>query len=179
MTVAVRAIVAAVGCAALACGGSALTVTRTSVSPDSCTMPSSAVLAEFASQSLGVQQCPGAGGWIVLFVSSDERSWLELRRDGRRWSAEDDIVYRSPIGLFPGIDEAFPLEWRGSRRTGAEAVIARVTAQASDDPTARVEAFYVIGLRGPSPCVLGRETTLATARTLADGERRCPAQSAG
>ena len=158
--------------AALACASPRATTATTALTRQACMAPAAAVREEFAGKDLGVQECPGVGGWRVLFVSSDENSWIELRDQTHRWSAEDEVVYRQPIGQFPRVDDTFPVEWRSRDGRAPDGVIFRVAAQRQDDPAARLSVLYVVRL-GPPSCVIGREASIDAARALADSSRGC------
>ncbi len=146
--------------------------TFTSLSSGACQAPADDVRAAFAAKDLGVQECPGAGPWQVLLVSSDERSWLELRSPRGSWSAEDAIVYESPIGLFPNVDDSERLEWRTADAADPVAVIFNVAAQDPEQPDTRVSRYFVVRLDG-TPCVVDRAPTREEAVAIADTARGC------
>lgn len=147
--------------------------TYTSIAADACRAPAADVRAVFEDKDLGVQECPGVGAWRVLLVSSQERSWLELRSTGEIWSSEPAIVREAPIGLFPNVNDGERLEWR--TRGGAEphALIFNVTAQDPEQPDRRVSRDFVVRLGGGTPCVIDRAPSRDTAIGVADAARGC------
>src|SRR4030095_4281235 len=107
-----RASVALVAMLAGSCGTHAQPDSvATSIRSADCTAPPPDVAAQYAARDLGVQQCPAPEGWRLLFVSSDASSWIELAGPGITWSGERAIVYESPIGNFPNVDQAHAGEW--------------------------------------------------------------------
>jgi hypothetical protein len=167
--------VAAVLAAILATGGTARAAdsTYTSIRSEDCTAPPAAVAKDFAARDLGVEECPAPEGWRLLFVASDANSWIELRRDGLAWSAEQAVVYENPIGLFPNIGDAPVVEWRLDAGGRPTALIFRVTAQDPNDVEAAVSRLFVVRLEEDQACLLGRAATNDAARTLADSPQGC------
>ena len=158
----------------LACAAPLPSSVSTSIRERDCRAPDAAVQARFAEKDLGVQQCEGAAGWEVLFVSSDANSWIELRSTSTSWSSEQTVVYEQPIGLFPGVDENVPLEWRSDPRR-LTALLFTVLAQDPEDAATPSSRVFVVRFAGNGQvCVIGRERTLDEARALADGEASCP-----
>ncbi len=159
--------------ATLACSTPATSVT-TSIREGDCAAPPPDIQARFEQKDLGVERCPGAEAWQVLVVSSDANSWVELRSPTTSWSAEHPIVYEMPIGLFPGVSNESPLEWRSDRR-GLHALLFTVTAQAREDAETRVSRVFVARFAEDGQiCIVGREPTQDAARALADSEASCP-----
>ena len=169
----VRGLVIGMAALALACSAAPPASVVTPLQPTACMTADAAVRAEFARRNLGVTECPGVKPWRVLFVSSDENSWIELRTPGGRWSSEDDVVYRGRVGNFPRVADGTPLEWRVTPGASPTAVIFRVVGQKPDDPTMPVSVFYVARLEHDRACVLGRESSVDAARAVADGPRTC------
>jgi hypothetical protein len=159
---------------ALACADPPVSV-FTSLQESECEAPAADVKAKFDASDLGVQHCGGVQGWQVLYVSSDANSWIELRSPSSSWSAEDAIIYERPIGLFPGVSSEMPLEWRVDPTRGPTALLLTVTAQDKDDTETRVSEVYVVRIAGERACLIGREASASSARTLADGPTACPA----
>lgn len=170
---AARSALAALLVAACACASSPTSVT-TSIRASDCSNPPSDVKARFDEKDLGVQRCPGASGWDVLVVSSDANSWIELRSPTTSWSSETAIVYEMPIGLFPGIHSDTPLEWR-SDRGEPTALLFTVSAQDPDDAETRLTRIFVARFDDDDVpvCIIGRVSSPAEARTLADSDRGC------
>lgn len=157
----------------VACGPSIDSQT-TSIRDGDCREPAPDLAARYAERELGVQQCPGAYGLDVLVVSSDANSWIELRSSTMTWSSEVPIVYEMPIGLFPGVQDDAPLEWRAA---GPElrALLFTVSAQDPEDAETRVRRVFVTRFAEDGRiCVIGRAGTLDEARALADRGSACP-----
>lgn len=148
--------------------------TYTSIEPAQCSAPEAAIESAFKERDLGVQRCPAPGDWMLLLVSSDANSWIELRRDAVIWSAEEPIVYQSPIGNFPGVTRSIPLEWR-SGSTGVRALILPIVAQDPKDGISRITRLFVVRLEPNPPCLLARVETQEEARRIADSDVACPA----
>jgi hypothetical protein len=158
----------------LACAAPPRLSVSTSIRERDCRAPAAAVQARFAERDLGVQQCDGTAGWEVLFVSSDANSWIELRSTSTSWSSERSVVYEQPVGLFPGVDEDVPLEWRSDPRRLA-ALLFTVKAQDPKDAETPTSRVFVVRFAGNGQvCVIGRERTIDEARALADGDVSCP-----
>ena len=171
-----RSVAAAGGLALIvaACTPAPTTV-LTSLRESDCTLPAPDVQEQFASSELGVQQCGEVQGWQVLLVSSDTNSWIELRSPDGKWSSENVVVYEQPIGLFPGVATAQPLEWRVDPDRGPTALLFTVNAQDSRDGETRISRVFVARFEGDRVCLIGREGTIDLARTLAAGPTACPA----
>jgi hypothetical protein len=147
----------------------------TSIRESDCAAAPDDVRQRFEAKDLGVQQCDGALGWRVLFVSSDENSWIELNSAAASWSSEDSVVYEKRIGLFPSIDSESPLEWRLASRRGPTALLFRVTAGDPEDPATRISSVFVARIEDDGRvCVIGRERSIDEARAVADSDRSCP-----
>jgi hypothetical protein len=152
--------------------------TYTPIGPGDCKEPPPAIREEFAARGLGVQECLAPDGWRLLFVSSDARSWLELRRGDVIWSAEEAVVYDHALGLFPNVAGSPVVEWRRDAQGRARALIFRVVGQDPDDPDRRVSRLFVVRLASERPCVIGRVATNEEARALADEPAGCPGSAA-
>jgi hypothetical protein len=151
--------------------------TFTSISAADCMVPTEAIVASYKQRDLGVQQCPAPDGWELFVVSSDANSWIELRRGNVSWSAEDAIVYQTPIGNFPSVGGSLPLEWRRGM-SGAEALILPVAAQDPADDKSRIARLFVVRLEPSGACLVGRVVTQDEAQRLADAHEACPATKA-
>ena len=162
------ALAAAWSCGAPAETGSVFTSIRTS----DCTAPSAADAAAYAARDLGVQQCPAPNGWRLLLVSSDANSWIDLTGPRLTWSGEKPIVYESPIGNFPSVDDS-PIEWRRDDRGQFRSLIFRVSAQDPETLETRRSMVFVLRLQQDAACVIGRVATDGEARTLADSGKGC------
>ncbi len=146
----------------------------TSIRPEDCKSPPEEVRAPYAARDLGVQQCPAPDGWRLMLVSSDANTWLDLAGPGLIWSGERPIVYDSPIGNFPSVGggASSSVEWR--RKDGRlTALIVRVTAQNREALDRHRSILYVVRLQNDRACVIGRATTNAEARRLADSDTGC------
>jgi hypothetical protein len=165
--------VAATTCAWPAVADQAGASRFTSIRPRECTSPAD-LRASFAARQLGVQECRSIGGWRLLLVASQENTWIELRSSAITWSGEHAIVYDAPIGLFPTVGGSQQVEWRLNPRGEPTALIFRVAATSRTDQKTRVSRLFVVRLEQNRACVVGRATTNAAARALADGPERCP-----
>lgn len=167
------AVTAAAMALTVACSPSVVGQT-TSIREGDCRNPAPELAARYAERELGVQQCPGAYGFDVLVVSSDANSWIELRSPTIAWSSEVPVVYEMPIGLFPGVQDDEPLEWR-SAGPALRALLFTVSAQDPDDAETRVRRVYVTRFADDGRvCVIGRAATSEEARVLADDGPACP-----
>jgi hypothetical protein len=159
--------------ALLGCSSSPASIT-TSIRERDCAMPPAEIAVRFEGKDLGVQQCEGAHGWDILVVSSDANSWIELRSARASWSSETAIVYEMPIGLFPGVQDESPLEWR-SDGDELRALLFTVSAQDAADAETRITYVFVARFDDAVPvCVIGRLPSLTEARVLADSDASCP-----
>jgi hypothetical protein len=165
-------VVALLACTGCEAGASADSV-FTSLRDAECAAPATAIAAPYAARDLGVQECPAPPGWRVLVVASDANTWVDLSGPGVTWSGERAIVYEMPIGLFPGVDDATPVEWRRNRRGEPTAAIVRVVAQDPVTLTTPQARLFVVRLTASGACVIGRVATGDEARGLADGSRQC------
>lgn len=146
----------------------------TSIRRDDCSAPPGEVAAPYAARDLGVQQCRAPDMWRLLTVASDANTWIDLTGPGVRWSGEQEVVYKAPIGNFPSIDPSAPVEWRLDARRRPTAVIFRVTAQDRVTLETTLSAQYVVRLTQDGACVIGRSITTEEARALAGSETGCP-----
>lgn len=144
----------------------------TPVDRKSCTTPA-ALRKEFGERGLGVQECPGRGGWRLLVVASDANTWIELRSRRVTWSGEEATVYDRPIGQFSSVASSSQAEWRIDARGEPKAVIIRLAAQNPRDSRSRVSRLLVVRLERERACVIGRAATNVEARRLADGTATC------
>jgi hypothetical protein len=165
--------VAAIVVALWAAGGGAAraqSVETTSIDQADCGRPAPADPRAVNDPDLGIQQCPAPAGLRLLFVSSQENSWLELWTDRCLWSAEDAVVYQHRIGQHPSVDGAFPVHWQKDARGEVAAMLFRVTAL---DPDFRpISRYFAVGL-GATPCLIGRVATYEKAQALAAAPARC------
>ncbi len=169
---AAAALAAALACSS--CGAPAAPDSlATSLREADCHAPAPEVAAPYTRRDLGVQECPAASGWRLLLVSSDANSWLDVNGPGVTWSAERAVVYDEPIGLFPGLDTGATVEWRRNGSGDVTALIVPLVAQDKDALTTRQSRRLVVRVTGTTACVLGRVTTDADARSLADSARGC------
>jgi hypothetical protein len=173
----VRVVICGVMCGTLAtapaCGATEAESVLTSIRREDCAQPAADVAAAFNAKDLGVQECRALPGWRLLLVASDANTWLELRGPGVTWSAEQAIVYESPIGLFPSVDGAGVVEWRRPPNGEPTALIFRVTAQDRENPTAHRSQLFVARIESSRACLLGRVATNEEARALADSGTAC------
>jgi hypothetical protein len=170
---------AAVGCAAiwLAAQGAVAATSGssvyTSIRPSDCWQPPLTVAQRFEDNDLGVQECGAPAGWRLFFVSSQSNSWFEVHGPDVVWSAERDVVYDDPIGLFPNVGSVPVVEWRRDGDGRIRALVFRVIAQDRHDPARRLSRLFVVRLAPTPPCLVGRVATNDAARALADTPARC------
>ena len=145
----------------------------TSIRPADCRAPAKKITEPYAARDLGVQQCPAPAEWRLLLVSSDRSTWIDLAGPGITWSGERTIVYDSPVGNFPTVGGASAVEWRLDSRRRATAIIFRVTAQDTETLRTTRSMLYVVRLLRDRACLLGRVSTNAEARRLADSNKGC------
>jgi hypothetical protein len=136
----------------------------------------------YARSGLAVQECAALKPYRLFVVSSDERSWVDLRRGDRIWSTEQRVVYERDalaLGHFPNVAGSRSAEWRLDGKGAPVAVIVRFNFVGSTQDAregARVSRLLVIGLSKDAPCALGFAMTNEDARALADAPpKACPA----
>ena len=156
---------------AVSVAAEASTSVYTSIQRSDCRPPPPSLAKPFIDKDLGVQECPAPDGWRLLFVSSQSNSWLEVHGPDVRWSGERDIVYETPIGLFPNVGGVPVIEWRRDDGGRVRALIFRVMAQDPRDPVRRISRLFVVGLEPNAPSLIGRVSTNDAARRLADSSR--------
>ncbi|WP_027133493.1 hypothetical protein [Geminicoccus roseus] len=144
-----------------------------SVRAEDCHEVPDALAHSLAEQGVQGQECPGLAGWRLLFLNTDERSWLELRRDGARWSGADDPAYRKLTGPFANIGGSDVVEWRLDEAGEPRALIFRAAVPKADDPVRNDSVLFVVRLDQPQPCLAGRASSNEAARALADGPPTC------
>jgi hypothetical protein len=145
----------------------------TSLRRTDCRRPSPEIAATFELRGLGVQACPAPDGLTFLVVASDTNTWVEIRSSALTWSSEDAIVYDSPLGLFPTAGASPTAEWRKAPDGRFVALIFRVSAQPTSAPKGRISRLFVVRLETNRACLIGRVSTNARARALADGPSDC------
>ncbi|MGH8247371.1 MAG: hypothetical protein ACREUU_13175, partial [Gammaproteobacteria bacterium] len=76
----------------------------TPLTATACAAPSPEIARVYAARDLGVEECPAPAPYRLSVVSSDARSWVDLRRNNLIWSTEQRVVYGQDIlalGHFP------------------------------------------------------------------------------
>jgi hypothetical protein len=117
----------------------------------------------------GKQECPGIGGYRVFFVSSHERSWIEVEVPGGAvCTSERVVVYEAPLGNFPNVAGANVVEWRRRADGVPYALIFRVVAEPPDRLGERLSALYVFALHPDGMSFVGRAATNEEARRLSE-----------
>lgn len=106
-------------------------------------------------------------GYRLFLVSSEERSWLDIRGRDANWSAEQVVVYDHPIGNFPNVGGTKVVEWQRCPGDRNWTLTFRVRAQSADNANHSVSALYVVALGGGDIALAGRATTNAQARKVA------------
>jgi hypothetical protein len=150
----------------------------TSIRAEDCHELPEAVARSMAGQGIQGQECPAPGGWRLLFLNTDERSWLELRRDDTRWSGADDPAYGKLTGPFANIGGSDVVEWRQDEAGEPQALIFRAAVPKADDPVQNDSVLFVVRLDQPHPCLVGHAVTNEAARALADAGSACLADPA-
>jgi len=141
---------------------------ETRIDQQGCWAPDPETVAAYTRHGLGVQECPAPTGYRLFLVSSDARSWVDVRSAGSgiTWSGEHSVVYDSPIGNFPNVAGA-TVEWR-LESDRAKALIFKVVAQGRAEPSQTLSALYVVALGSERIWLAGRVATIGEARRLAD-----------
>ena len=161
--------VAAVGMSLAALPARAQVGEYTSVAEADCRPPPPETMAVYQALDLGAEVCGSRSGIVLVMVSSDRSSWLDIIRGDRIWTTEDAVVYDRPVGNFPNVG-AGKVEWRLAQGDHPAALIFRVAGEADG---ARRSLLLVVRLEEDAACLLGRVTTNEEARTLADGPQTC------
>lgn len=140
----------------------------TRIDEGSCTNPSPDIEHAYEARGLKVEECRAPPGYRVFLVSSDARSWLDIRTPGSAWSAEQAVVYDRPIGNFPNVGGSKVIEWRRCSGNARWTLTFRVTAQRPDDPARSISSLYVVSVGDKGIALAGRAATNGQARALAD-----------
>lgn len=150
----------------------------TSVRIKDCVRPEQSVMTAYQRRGQAVQECQAPAGLRLFVVSTDAHSWLAVAHEGSVWSTEDEVVYNSRFGNFPNVGGADVIEWRlGTDRT-PYALIFRVTAQDSGQPSsalgrANVSRLFVLGIAPERICFRGIAESNILARQMADTPTPC------
>lgn len=146
----------------------------TSLAATACQVPPTEIARVYATRDLGVEECPAVPPYRLLVVSSEGRSWVDLRRNNLGWSTEQRVVYAKDIlvlGHFPNVGGSDVAEWRLDARGEPVALILRLrmedAAQSASAGTT-VSRLLVIGLSEYVACDLGLSTSNEGARRIAD-----------
>jgi hypothetical protein len=141
---------------------------ETPIDQQGCWTADPETVAAYTRRGLGVQECPAPTGYRLFLVSSDARSWVDVRSagSGTTWSGENSVVYDSPIGNFPNV-AGDTVEWR-LESGRAKALIFKVVAQGRAEPSQTLSALYVVGLGSENIWLAGRAATIGEARLVAD-----------
>ena len=141
---------------------------ETRIDQQGCWTADPETVTAYARRGLGVQECPAPTGYRLFLVSSDARSWVDVRStgSGTTWSGEHSVVYDSPIGNFPNV-AGNTVEWR-LESGRAKALIFKVVAQGRAEPSQTLSALYVVALGSERIWLAGHVATIGEARLLAD-----------
>jgi hypothetical protein len=146
----------------------------TSLGATECAAPPPDIVRVYAARDLGVEECPAPAPYQLFVVSSDARSWVDLRRNDLIWSTEQRVVYGQDVlalGHFPNVAGSDKAEWRLDEKNEPVALIVRlrlVDAARDAMAGATISRLLVIGLSADTPCDLGLATGNEEARRLAD-----------
>ena len=141
---------------------------ETRIDQQGCWAPDPETVAAYTRRGLGVQECLAPTGYRLFLVSSDARSWVDVRSagSGTTWSGEHSVVYDSPIGNFPNV-AGNTVEWR-LESDRATALIFKVVAQGRAEPSQALSTLYVVAIGSKRIWLVGRVATIGEARRLAD-----------
>jgi len=146
----------------------------TPLAATACAAPPAEIAHVYAARDLGVEECAAPSPYRLFVVSSDARSWVDLRRNDLIWSTEQRVVYGQDalaLGHFPNVGGSDVAEWRLDEKGEPVALIVRLRLV---DPTgdatagATVSRLIVIGLSEDTACDLGLAAGNEEARRLAD-----------
>lgn len=150
----------------------------------SCMTPPHPVASFYHARSVEVGECRFRATFRSLplhlyVVSSDERSWVDLRAGKTIWSSEDEVVYEkeNQFGHFPNVGKA-PAEIWINQHGVASGMIFRVTAQSPDailstGGISNVSRLFVLGFRESGICFLGIARSNQLARRLLAKRTAC------
>jgi len=110
-----------------------------------------------------ISQCPGVGGWALIVVEQEPRSFIVLDNGERAYSLESDIL---DVGDFPNVTATKLAEWRLDAQGRPVALIFRVSYMRGN---AAKTILMVQDLRIMPPALIGTTTSNEKARRLADG----------
>lgn len=139
-----------------------------------CAAPPPEIARVYAARDLGVEECSAPPPYRLFVVSSDARSWVDLRRNNVIWSTEQRVVYGQDVmalGHFPNVGGSDVAEWRLNKKGEPVALIVRLRlVDPARDATggATVSRLIVIGLSEDAACDRGLATGNEEARRLAD-----------
>jgi hypothetical protein len=175
------ATLSAVSC--LAADGAEPSSLYTPISASVCAAPSPELAKQYAARKLAVEECPAPPPYRLFVVSSDARSWVDLRRNNRTWSTEQRVVYSREVlalGQFPNVAGSEVAEWRLNAHGKPLALIVRLRLAAPPSAEARgaasISRLLVIGLSEDAACDLGLASSNGGARQLAEkSPGTCPA----
>lgn len=169
-----------VGC--LAADGAESRSLYTPISSSGCAAPSPEVAKAYAVRDLAVEECPAPPPYRLFVVSSDARSWVDLRRNNHTWSTEQRVVYSREVlalGQFPNVAGSDVAEWRLNPHDKPHALIVRLrlaSPSAEARGAASISRLLVIRLSEDAACDLGLASSNEGARQLAEKPPdTCPA----
>lgn len=101
--------------------------------------------------------CPGLGGYQVLHLGDDARSWINLQFDGKTTDLRQDTFVACQPGQMPSKANNV-VEWRGIQKGKSfvpYAIIYRMGAVLDDAKSTHVETLIIIKLDGAKSRVVG------------------------
>lgn len=116
-----------------------------------------------AAGSTYISQCPGRGGWALIVVEQEPRSFIVLDNGERAYSLEADML---DVGDFPNVTATKLAEWRLDSQGRPVALIFQVSYMSGN---AAKTMLMVQDLRIMPPALIGTTTSNVKARKLADG----------
>jgi hypothetical protein len=149
---------------------------HTSVKTDACHSSSAAMTEEFNKRDLAAKQCPAVENWSLFVVYSEALSWVEIARDQRLWSTQNQVAIQSQLGRDPHVssDGVRWLPGQGAVHT------LMFNMEAQEDPTPngpgkRVTRYAIVKLEGSEPVFCGFAKSEEEAKKLADNRETCTA----
>ena len=162
-------------------GAGEITSLYTPLGLGACAVPPAEIARSYEGRDLAVEECPAPAPYRLFVVSSDARSWVDLRRNDLDWSSEQRVVYGRDVlalGHFPNVSTSGVAEWRLDEKGIPLALIVRLRlVDPGGDATqgATISRLLVVGLSADSFCDLGLAKSNEEARQLADMAATCTA----
>ena len=162
-------------------GAGEMTSLYTPLGLGACAVPPPEIARSYERRDLVVEECPAPVPYRLFVVSSDARSWVDLRRNDLEWSSEQRVVYGRDLlalGHFPNVSGSDVAEWRLDETGMPLALIVRLRlVDPAKDATqgATISRLLVVGFSADSFCDMGLAQSNDEARRLADTATACTA----